>query len=54
MAVDWGFAAQVGGIGFGTVFILLIILAIAIWLGGLVFGKNNTKGSDTGDKRKGD
>ncbi|HUV56932.1 MAG TPA: OadG family transporter subunit [Dehalococcoidales bacterium] len=54
MAVDWGFAAQIGGIGFGMVFILLIILAIAIWLVGRVFGKINTGGSDTGDKRKGD
>ncbi|MBE9477661.1 MAG: hypothetical protein IMY81_00245 [Chloroflexi bacterium] len=32
MAVDWGRAFQIGGIGFGTVFLVLGILATAIAL----------------------
>ena len=53
MAVDWGFAAQVSGIGFGAIFVVLTILAVVIWLVGRVFGKINTSGSKTGDKEKG-
>ena len=55
MAVDWGFAGQVGGIGFGFVFAVLIILALAIWLIGLVLSKISTAKAETGDnKKKGD
>ena len=32
MAVDWGRAFQIGGVGFGTVFLVLGILATAIAL----------------------
>ena len=32
MAVDWGQAFQIGGVGFGTVFLVLGILAAAIAL----------------------
>ncbi|MFH1002961.1 MAG: OadG family protein [Chloroflexota bacterium] len=39
MAVDWGFAAQVGGLGFGLVFAVLIILALVIRLVSLVIGR---------------
>ena len=34
MPIDWGFAAKVGGAGFGTVFLVLMILAGAIWVVG--------------------
>ncbi len=34
-AVDWGFAGQIGGFGFGLVFVVLIILAVVIWAVGL-------------------
>jgi len=55
MAVDWGFAGQIGGIGFGVVFAVLIILALAIWLTGLVLSKISTTKAETGDnKKKGD
>jgi Na+-transporting methylmalonyl-CoA/oxaloacetate decarboxylase gamma subunit len=53
MGVDWFFAAQVGTVGFGMVFILLIILAICIWLTGLVFGKTSTGKNKTDDTKKG-
>jgi len=54
MEVPWGEAAQIGGVGFGTVFALLIILAIIIWLTGLVFGKTSTGKSETDSQKKGD
>jgi len=53
MAVDWGFAGQVGGVGFGLVFAVLIILALAIRLIGLVLSKIGTGKAETGDKEKG-
>ena len=46
MGVDWGFAGQVGDVGFSMVFALLIILAVVIWITGLLVNKT------TGDKNK--
>jgi Na+-transporting methylmalonyl-CoA/oxaloacetate decarboxylase gamma subunit len=37
MAADWGAAGLLAGRGFGTVFLVLIILAVVTWLIGLVF-----------------
>ncbi len=54
MAVDWGLAGQIGGIGFGLVFMVLIILAVAIWLVGVVLSKIGTREAKTGDKKEGD
>jgi Na+-transporting methylmalonyl-CoA/oxaloacetate decarboxylase gamma subunit len=54
MAVDWGFAGQIGGFGFGLVFAVLIILAVTIWVMGLVVSKISIGRGETGDKRKGD
>ena len=54
MAVDWGFAAQIGGIGFSFVFVVLIILALAIWLVGLVVSKISPSKDETGGERQGD
>ncbi len=53
MAIDWGFAGQVGGIGFGLVFIVLIILAVTIWLVGVVLNKISTREAKTGGKKEG-
>ncbi len=36
MGVDWGEALRIGGTGFGLVFLVLVILAVAIALIGLV------------------
>ncbi len=52
MAVDWGFAGQIGGIGFGLVFMVLIILAVAIWLIGMVLNKVSTTRTETGNEKK--
>ena len=53
MGVDWGFAGQVGGIGFGTVFALLIILAIVIWLTGWLVSKTGSTRDESDDNQKG-
>ena len=54
MGIDWGFAGQVSGIGFGLVFGLLIILAIVIWLTGLVLSKISVDKGEVNTKKKGD
>ncbi len=54
MEVPWGQALQIGGVGFGMVFALLVVLAIVIWLTGLVFGKVGIDESETDGKKKGD
>ncbi len=51
MTVDWGFAGQIGGMGFGIVFAVLIILAVAIWLTGLVTSKIGTSKDETSEKK---
>jgi Na+-transporting methylmalonyl-CoA/oxaloacetate decarboxylase gamma subunit len=53
MAIDWGFAGQVGGAGFGMVFALLIILAVVIWLTGRLFNRTQSAGSKDDDSKKG-
>ena len=53
MGVDWGFAGQVGGVGFGMVFVLLVILAVVIWITGLVVNKMSTDKNKTDDTKKG-
>ena len=47
---DWGFAGQVAGVGFGTVFIVLIILAIAVSISAAIVHKIGEKTS-TNDKK---
>ena len=54
MAVDWGFAGKIGGFGFGLVFVVLIILAMAIRVVGLVAKKTGIGKSEAEDKKKGD
>ena len=53
MGVDWGFAGQVGGVGFGMVFLLLIILAVVIWLVGVVLNRISLAKDKTGNKKEG-
>ena len=53
MGIDWGFAGQVGGVGFGMVFVLLIILAVVIWLVGLVVSKTSVSKGETSNNKKG-
>ena len=51
--IDWALALKIGGIGFGMVFFVLIILAVIIWLVGLVFKKIETRTEKTGNGEKG-
>ena len=51
--IDWAFAGKIGGIGFGMVFVVLLILAVVLWLVGLVFKKIEAGKKDAGDDKKG-
>jgi Na+-transporting methylmalonyl-CoA/oxaloacetate decarboxylase gamma subunit len=53
MGVDWGFAGQIGGAGFGMVFALLIILAVVIWLTGRLVKRNRNTEEKSDDNQKG-
>jgi Na+-transporting methylmalonyl-CoA/oxaloacetate decarboxylase gamma subunit len=54
MGLDWTWAqaGQIGGFGFGLVFVVLIILALAIWLTGLIFSKITAGRGEASDKKK--
>ena len=51
MGVDWGQAWQIGLIGFGLVFAVLVILALAMWLLGLLLRRFGPP-ADTADKKQ--
>ena len=51
MGVDWRLAGQIGGIGFGLVFVVLTVLALAIWLVGLVLSKIGSGKGETGNRK---
>ena len=53
MAIDWAFAGKIGGVGFGMVFAVLLILAIVLWVVGLIFTRLAAGKEDTGDSKKG-
>jgi len=38
-STSWGDAWRVAGVGFGVVFLVLIVLAVAIWVTGIVVKK---------------
>jgi Na+-transporting methylmalonyl-CoA/oxaloacetate decarboxylase gamma subunit len=49
--VDWAFAGKVGGVGFGLVFAVLILLALALW--GIGLAANHwAKTKPKADKKK--
>ena len=52
MGVDWGFAGQVGGVGFGMVFAILVILAVVIWLTGRIVTKMSTDKAEVSEKKE--
>lgn len=56
MATDWTWAEafKIGGVGFGLVFAVLIILAVAIWLVGLVLRRIGASEAEAEGKKKGD
>ncbi len=52
MEVPWGQALQVGGVGFGMVFALLIILVIVKGLTGLAPSQVGIDKDETDDKKR--
>ena len=54
MGVAWGQAFQIGGIGFGTVFLVLVILAVVIVLVGLAIRRAGRGGGEAKSEQKGD
>ena len=46
MAINWGEAAEIAGKSFGTVFLMLIILAIVTWLVGFIFQRIKKRGEE--------
>ena len=51
MEIDWSFAWKIGGVGFGMVFALLIVLAVVVWLTGLVVTRAGTAKGESGDRK---
>ncbi len=54
MGIDWGFAGQIGGFGFGLVFGVLIVLALTIWLTGLILSRITASKGEASNKEKED
>jgi len=54
MGVDWGQAFQIGGVGFGTVFLVLIILAGVISLTALAVKRISRGKGEANSKKKED
>ena len=50
----WAQAGQIGGVGFGLVFLVLIILAVAIWVVGKTLSKVNAGKGEVSNEKKGD
>ncbi len=53
MVIDWSLARQVGGVGFGLVFLVLIILTVLTWFFGVIAGRLGSGKSKTRDEQKG-
>jgi len=53
MVIDWNLARQVGGIGFGLVFLVLITLTFLTWLFGAIAGRLGSGKDKTRDEQKG-
>ncbi len=54
METDWAQAWQIGGLGFGLVFVVLILLALAMWLTGRLISRIGAGKGEAGDEAKGE
>ena len=54
MEVDWGQAFQIGGIGFGLVFGVLTLLALVMWLLGVVIRRIDASEDETAKEGNGE
>ena len=50
MEVDWGYAVRIGGIGFGTVFLVLVVLAAVISIIGLAAKRSSRNKENAAQK----
>lgn len=51
-AVDWGEATLVAGVGIGMVALILVILALATWITGVLLRRIDSRGKDKSIRRK--
>ncbi len=51
-SVDWGEVGEVVGVGFGMVFLILGILAIIIWIVGIILQKRASAGKGNSGEAK--
>lgn len=51
--VDWGLAVETGATGFGLVFAVLLILAVVVWIVGLLVKKLAPAKPERRDGKKG-
>ena len=50
--IDWNLLAKVAGGGYGITILVLLILALAVWLIGLVLQKIPTQSKENSAKRE--
>jgi amino acid permease len=48
--VDWNLVAKIAGGGFGVTILVLVILSLIAWIGGLMIQKIHTKGKEISAK----
>jgi Na+-transporting methylmalonyl-CoA/oxaloacetate decarboxylase gamma subunit len=51
-AVDWGEATLVAGVGIGMVVGILVILAVATWITGVLLHRIDSRGKDKRNRPK--
>ena len=54
MAIDWSLAGQIGAVGFGMVFALLIVLAVVVRITGLAVARTDAAKGESSDRKGGD
>ena len=52
-AVDWDLAFEVVGVGFVGVFLVLSLVALTMWLTGVVLSRLGGRGGEKGNNEKG-
>ena len=52
IAVDWGEALRVAGVGFGMVIGILAVLGIAVWITGILLHKIGSKSEEESSQQK--
>lgn len=50
--IDWNLVVKVAGGGFGVTILVLIILSIIAWIGGLVIQKVQARGEEVPEKKE--